>query len=79
MNVLSNSLSPHGESGLKFLLLLSFTASEASLPARGEWIEICYIGSYTLRLGSLPARGEWIKSVITQNLIVSIFFTNVDF
>jgi len=33
-------LSPHGESGLKLSMLRLMSATRASLPARGEWIEI---------------------------------------
>ena len=34
------SLSPLGESGLKFNIKLNEDAEDASLPAWGEWIEI---------------------------------------
>ena len=34
------SLSPHGESGLKYETLILQAEREMSLPARGEWIEI---------------------------------------
>ena len=32
--------SPHGERGLKFIIIVNPTASGMSLPSRGAWIEI---------------------------------------
>ena len=56
------SLSPHGESGLKFHIHLCPSAYRASLPAWGEWIEIVrkFLNIGTERK-SLPAWGEWIE------------------
>jgi len=43
---LGNSLSPHGESGLKFSFFRGFAVDPPSLPAWGEWIEIIRIKKY---------------------------------
>ena len=40
LSTTSYRLSPHGESGLKFILNLAYAILVESLPTRGEWIEI---------------------------------------
>ena len=54
-------LSPCGESGLKLIDNIPLLIDAASLPMRGEWIEI----DLRLQSGrtplSLPMRGEWIE------------------
>ena len=55
------SLSPCGESGLKFLVGRHEAHHEASLPMRGEWIEITGFPFRPRQAPSLPMRGEWIE------------------
>ena len=54
-------LSPHGESGLKSVSIVYHHAGRGSLPAWGEWIEICPPPRFFLSSPSLPAWGEWIE------------------
>ena len=42
---ISGRLSPHGESGLKLKDVADIKAQLESLPAWGEWIEICQLSS----------------------------------
>ena len=37
---IDDSRSPHGERGLKFLILVSRNRNRKSLPPRGAWIEM---------------------------------------
>ena len=55
--------SPHGERGLKFAdANLDGTITDASLPARGAWIEILLHSiALLIVIVSLPARGAWIE------------------
>jgi len=54
-------LSPHGESGLKFMPVESPLITVQSLPAWGEWIEIQGQVPDVPVQESLPAWGEWIE------------------
>ena len=58
---LERRLSPLGESGLKSLHDLREKSPYVSLPARGEWIEMCPLLVLIFISASLPARGEWIE------------------
>ena len=54
--------SPHGERGLKLILVITALAVLGSLPARGAWIEIFpWPQQLQRRRRSLPARGAWIE------------------
>ena len=55
------SRSPHGERGLKYVLYYRQPVDDASLPARGAWIEIPGWPHSTAAGPSLPARGAWIE------------------
>ena len=57
----ASCLSPCGESGLKSHGLTSCGRGRASLPMRGEWIEICGRCAKWAAKRSLPMRGEWIE------------------
>ena len=57
----SVSRSPHGERGLKFIIMLVLHGICLSLPARGAWIEIFVPPPLLDVLASLPARGAWIE------------------
>ena len=61
------SLSPHGESGLKWSRLISFANGYMSLPAWGEWIEIYMSSRKGGHLLCLPAWGEWIEIPMEQS------------
>ena len=55
-------LSPHGESGLKSILILLIFVYILSLPTRGEWVEIPRVCSVDIAVDmSLPTRGEWVE------------------
>ena len=60
-------LSPHGESGLKWALLLRKVTNLRSLPAWGEWIEIYQASVRRGSVRSLPAWGEWIEIFVMQS------------
>ena len=66
--------SPHGERGLKFVLVAHSFVDVGSLPSRGAWIEIAVSHSNCAVYGqSLPSRGAWIEiqtaqAVMTQTL-----------
>ena len=53
--------SPCGERGLKSLLMASGSASTASLPVRGAWVEISHILYNFCNVLSLPVRGAWVE------------------
>ena len=53
-----HSLSPCGESGLKFLGGRVFRQVFASLPMRGEWIEMIYAGEHEVSDGVSPHAGR---------------------
>ena len=55
------SLSPCGESGLKFSRASAALLAVLSLPMRGEWIEIPALKGLKAQPASLPMRGEWIE------------------
>ena len=60
-NTKAGSLSPCGESGLKFAGVDQLARAVLSLPMRGEWIEIAACASGAGHKPSLPMRGEWIE------------------
>ena len=62
-------LSPHGESGLKLICLLSKGLQSQSLPAWGEWIEMASPGSQVAPRERLSPHGESGLKFITGKWI----------
>ena len=59
------SRSPHGERGLKLLLVCHRRKKARSLPTRGAWIEILSWLIFLFGVMSLPTRGAWIEISIS--------------
>ena len=60
----TGSLSPHGESGLKYTPQYPWDPIILSLPTRGEWVEIGVPSRVRWTMLSLPTRGEWVEMYV---------------